>query len=242
MNNYIAIFFICLFYSCSNSEHNQFITNLTARDINYIQKEITSPQLINTNFDTLFVKNLNEYTLKLYGNKIPGSVNDNKLLLKVYNKDKLIYTSMFLHPYSFPNFEVLNTNPLVIYWDEVSDWGSGVFEKQRCFLVEDIDTKKLIVKHFIYHSSSRNMCDYFVKIELQESYVKNNILFMDYLFELSDLNNKNDIKKKFEVDLKTDKVITDNKVILDPPIFHKKNFLPCDKISYNNFKNSITKY
>jgi hypothetical protein len=205
-----------------------------------VQEEIGSYVLNNKDFDTCLFKTCENYTLKLYGNKTPGSVSKNKWVLMTYDETELVYTALFQHPYTFPNFEIISTKPLVIYWDETIDWGTGVLKKHRCFLQDNKPKDNFSLKHFICYSGSPNLCDYFVKITLHNNQIKNYILTLNYVFELADSTNKLNYEKEIKYNLRTKKIIQSKLNISDSLFFSKTYSLPCEKESYKNLIDALT--
>jgi hypothetical protein len=227
-----------MFYACKLHKTDSSIDDLINLKFDHNQEEVNITELNNNEFDTCIVKKDKNYRLNLYANKTPGGASSNNCILKVFKNENLIYTSLFLSPYSHPKFEILNTNPLLISCDETYNWGTGILEKQRCFLINNSITNNLETICFLSHSTSQNMCDYFVKVELNEIHLKNNLFTLDYIFELNDSINKTQIKKSFEFDLITRRFLFDQNDF-DSLLLSKTYILPCDETSFKNFKNRL---
>lgn len=236
----IASLTVIFLYKCSNKESIKSVYGYGNLTIDYTQEEIESYNLSNENFDTCLFNKSGNYMLKLCGNKTPGSVSNNKWLLMTYKEKELVYTAFFLSPYTIPYCEILSTNPLIVCWDETFNWGTGILKRQRCFLQQNQSKDNFSLYRIISYSTSPNLCNYFVKVTLQNNRIKNNNLILTYVFELFDAKNELNYEKEIKFDLIKKVNFQCEPKILDSIFFSKTYSLPCEKESYKNLLNIIT--
>jgi hypothetical protein len=172
----------------------------------------------------------------MFSNKVPGSVSKNINLLFIFRDQTLVFSSGFEYPYSIPDFGILFDKPLFLFWDEALDWGTGISNYRRCYLIEDTLQNMYVTQYVPKFLSGGTTCDYNGTIELKKQNILNNILKLTYYLTLVTTEKEERITKEIIFSINNTSICIDTiKSDMNDALFLELFKVPCSELDFKKF-------